>query len=80
MTTAKRISKTPASGPRIALFKIWKTPIKKDLQLHFESIALFFVDSANFDERFLSAYLTLLAQGQISPHSLPSLKPVKEAD
>lgn len=80
MTTTERIANIPTKGPKIALFKMWGTPIKKDLQSHFESIVPFFADSANFDERFLSAYLALLAQGQISPHSLPSLKPVKDAE
>jgi hypothetical protein len=34
----------------------------------------FFADSANYDERLLSSYLSLLAQGQIAARTIPPLK------
>jgi hypothetical protein len=77
MTTAKRIAGIPAEGPRIALFELWRSSQPTSTVKIFESVVPFFADSANYDERFLSAYLALLAQGQISPQSLPSLKPGK---
>lgn len=77
MTTEKRVSGIPAGGPRIALFELWESSRPTSTVKVFESVVPFFADSANYDERFLSAYLALLSQGQISPHSLPSLKPGK---
>lgn len=74
MTTAKRVAGIPDGGPRIALFELWEASRPTGTVKVFESVVPFFADSANYDERFLSSYLALLAQGQISPHSLPSLK------
>lgn len=74
MTTVERLEKMSAEAPRLEMFKIWSIPRKKELEGMFDGIAPFFADAANFDERFLSSYLSLLVQGQISPRSLPPLR------
>jgi len=75
MSTATRIAKATADGSlRIALFELWGEP-PKNLNDAFEGFLPFFAQRANFDERFLTSYLALLAQGQISPRSLPPTKP-----
>ncbi len=79
MTTKKRIKGIAAGGPRLDLFKLWEAPSDKTIENAFEGIAPFFSDSANFDERFLSSYLSLLVQGQISPNRLPPLKAGSDA-
>jgi len=52
----------------MARFELWAEP-SKNLNEAFEGLLPFFAQRANFDERFLSSYLALLAQGQISPHT-----------
>ena len=79
MTTEKRIEGITAGGPRLALFELWETPSNETIANAFEGIVPFFSDSANFDERFLSSYLSLLVQGQISPKRLPPLKAGSDA-
>lgn len=74
MSTERRLKSISPRGPRIELFEIWEIPKRKSLEARFEGIAPFFADAANFDERFLSAYLALLSIGQISPHNLPPLR------
>ena len=74
MTTEERIAGIGADGPKIAMFKMWPQPEEKKVLKAFEAAIPFFADAANYDERLLSAYLALLAQGQISPKSLPELK------
>ena len=74
MKTAERIQKMKKGSPKIGLFQMWKVPSSSSIQTSFEGVVPFFADSVNYHERFLSAYLALLAQGQISPHSLPPLK------
>lgn len=74
MTDPKRIDGIPENGPRLAMFKIWSRPDQEKVLSAFEAAVPFFADSANYDERLLSSYLALLAQGQISPQSLPELK------
>lgn len=49
---------------------------RQRIQESFEGLVPFFADQVNYDERFLAAYLTLLAQGQTSQHSLPPLEEV----
>lgn len=73
MTDKKRIEGIPPEGPRIEMFKMWGRPDKDKVLKAFEAAVPFFADAANYDERLLSAYLALLAQGQISPQSLPEL-------
>jgi hypothetical protein len=74
MTTATRVARlTATGGPRIARFELWAEP-SRNLNDAFEGLLPFFAQRANFDERFLSSYLALLAQGQISPHTLPPMK------
>lgn len=78
MSMSKRLdSIEPIKGqrtPRLAIFEMWAATRPPNAAKVAESIAPFFAESANYDERFLSAYLALLSQGQISPRSLPSLK------
>lgn len=73
MSTKVRISSIAEGGPRLGMFELWGEP-DGDLRQAFEGLIPFFADKANFDERFLGSYLALLAQGQISPKSLPPLK------
>lgn len=70
MTLAKRIAGMLGGSPKIAKFQLWPKPDRNLTEL-FEGLLPFFADRANFDERFLSAYLGLLAQGQISPRRVP---------
>lgn len=78
MTTEQRIKGVTKDGPSLGLFELWALPTLAQQIKPFEGLMPFFADAANYDERFLSSYLSLLVQGQISPHSLPPLKPMKE--
>lgn len=78
MTTHQRLEGIRDGGPRLDFFKIWTSPSLKAKD-DFEGFIPFFADSANYDERFLSSYLSLLCQGQISPHSLPPLEEERES-
>ena len=49
---------------------------RRRIQESFEGLVPFFADQVNYDERYLVAYLTLLAQDHTSPHSLPPLEEV----
>jgi len=73
MTDEKRIASIPKDGPRLALFRMWDRPNAQKVLAAFQAAVPFFADAVNYDERLLHSYLALLAQGQISPHSLPSL-------
>jgi hypothetical protein len=75
MTTRERIKKMAAGGPKIELFKMWQRPSAAQVKAVFEGALPFFADYANYDERLLASYLSLLVQGQISPESIP---PVEE--
>lgn len=74
MSIEQRIAGIPKEGPRIGIFEMWSRPRKRNVMAIFENVVPFFADSANYDERFLSAYLALLCAGQISPRSLPPVK------
>ncbi|HYE35961.1 hypothetical protein [Methylocaldum sp.] len=74
MSDKERIKNIRPNGPRIAMFKMWARPDEEKVLKTFKAAVPFFADAANYDERLLSAYLALLAQGQISPKSLPELK------
>jgi len=80
MITQRRIILIPKDGPKIQPFEMWAIPDSREMGRVFESAVPFFSDSANYDERFLSAYLSLLSSGQISPHRLPRLQPSKTAE
>lgn len=69
MTTRRRLKGMRKGGPRIGMFQLWDIP-DADLEEAFEGLAPFFADRVNFDERFLSSFLSLVAQGQVSPKSL----------
>jgi hypothetical protein len=76
MSDEQRIAGIPPGGPKLALFQIWSSPNASRLREAFDGLVPFFSDRANFDERFLSAYLALMAQGQISPRKLPPLREI----
>lgn len=61
---------------RIEAFVMWDQPPASRLLEMFEGIVPFFADEVNYDERFLAAYLSLLIEGQMSPHSLPPLQEI----
>jgi len=68
----KEIIDDPEDGRRhIALFSLWSRPTSKALETAGDGLHPFFVDLINYDERSLSAYLTLLAQGQIRVGTIP---------
>jgi len=73
MSTKKRLEGMSEDGPSLDFFKIWSRP-KTATKDAFEGFLPFFADAANYDERFLSSYLSLLVQGQISPQALPPLE------
>ena len=61
------------NGRQIALFSLWPRPTAKALESAKDRWHPFFADLINYDERSLSAYLTLLAQGQIRVRTIPVL-------
>lgn len=64
------------TAPRIEEFLMWEQPAASRLMRTFEGIVPFFADEVIYDERFLSSYLSVLVEGQISPHNLPPLQKV----
>jgi len=72
LTLEKRLVGISDGGPRLAKLELWSL---KDAELGgvFRSLAPFLTDRANYDERLLSAYLALLAQGQIRARSIGPL-------
>jgi hypothetical protein len=62
-----------ATGGRrqIALFSLWPKPTAKALETASAGLHPFFADLINYDERSLSAYLTLLTQGLIRVSTIP---------
>ena len=67
------LEESSENRPRIALCSLWTKPKLKDLEKSADGLQSFFTDLTNYDERLLSAYLMLLAQGQIRVRSIPSL-------
>lgn len=79
MSDEIRIEGIPKNGPRLSLFKMWGQSYAEKVLALFEDSDLFSADAVNCDERLLHSYLALLAQGQISPRSLPSLRKSESA-
>jgi hypothetical protein len=52
---------------------MWENPTKVQLRGIYQGVAPFLSDIANYDERLLSSYLSLLIQGQISAKEIPPL-------
>jgi hypothetical protein len=75
MTDQQRIARIPANGPHIGFFQMWSSPSLDEIEHVIKPAVPFFADSANYDERFLDSYLTLLCQGQISPRSITAMRP-----
>lgn len=80
MSTEKRIKNILKGGPKIELFKMWERSKPEKVQQLFQGAIPFFADYANYDERLLASYLSLLAQGQISVSSIPPLETEIEQD
>jgi hypothetical protein len=59
------IEDADGTRPRIALLSLWPKLTAKSLESSADGLHPFFTNLVNYDERSLSAYLTLLAQGQI---------------
>jgi hypothetical protein len=66
---ATRLAKIESGGPRLEVLEMWD-PASDEVRNSFEGWFPFFADRVNFDERLLAAYLSLLAQGQISPRRM----------
>jgi hypothetical protein len=76
--SALTISRLPLDqNPKIGDFSLWEQPDPRSLRRMYEGLVPFFNDCANYDERLLTSYLSLLAQGQITPRSVPALKVAK---
>jgi hypothetical protein len=80
MTDKKRLDQIPEHGPHMGMFQMWPRPTALREKAEWESekefqaaIPFFGAPFANPDERFLTSYLALLSQGQISPQNLPWL-------
>jgi hypothetical protein len=71
--TKKRIERMPQF--KFGIFNLWEDLDAERLK-KIEILEPFLQGggSANFDERLLTSYLTMLAQGQIPVESIPSLK------
>jgi len=82
MDDEERIAGIPEGGPRIGIFQLWPYPESWEterLQNGFEALIPIFTDRANYDERILTSYLSLLIGGQMSPRTLIDLlAPTKE--
>jgi len=69
------ISRLPfEQNPQIGKFQMWAHPSDEDFAKLYEGFIPFFADAANYDERLLASYLSLLTQGQISPQLIPPVK------
>ena len=66
--------RTFKKNPVIGTFEIWHHPTQQQLSKLYEGFLPFFADAANYDERLLASYLSLLAHGQISPRCVPPVK------
>lgn len=63
--------------PLIGNLQMWSHPSDEDFTKLYEGFMPFFADAANYDERLLASYLSLLIQGQISPQLIPPFKEEK---
>ena len=61
-------------NPLIGKFHMWDHPSEEDFAKLYEGFIPFFADAANYDERLLASYLSLLTQGQISPQLIPPVE------
>lgn len=74
MSDSERISGMSKGGPKLELFKIWSEMSSEKLKSKFGKDLPFLADASNYDERIISSYLFLLAQGLISPKSMAGLE------
>ncbi len=62
------------NGVQVADFSIWPTTILDRKESSSEALVPFSGHSINSDERLLTAYLSLIAAGQMSPLDIPKIK------
>lgn len=75
MQDQKRIEEIAnQGGPKLAVFEMWQKPDFNKFEESFGSLP-FLADYWNFDERALSSYIALIAQGQVSAKSMLPKKP-----
>jgi hypothetical protein len=73
-TNPKKIVEALEShGLRLHFFTMWPPAKTAQLESTFEAVKPLFAGSANYNERLLTSYLALLAQGQISARDIPWL-------
>jgi hypothetical protein len=83
MPDEQRIASIPEGGPRLGIFQLWQQPniiYAKRLQNDFAALLPLLTDRANYDERLLSAYTSLIFTGQMSLRSLTNALPKPEDD
>ncbi len=73
VSSSKHATEGTKRKPIINFFHMWRLQRKDQVHELFKIAIPFFADHANYDERFLSAFLALLAQGQISAKHIPGL-------
>ena len=84
MPDEQRIASIPEGGPRLGIFQLWQKPniiYWKRLEDNFAALIPLLTDrGANYDERLLSAYTSLIFTGQMSLRSLTNALPKPEDD
>lgn len=67
-----RLSRVPFNeGSEVGMFEVWEQPSQKLHSDFHDVLRPFFPHDGNCDERLLSSYISLLAQGQLSPRAVP---------
>jgi hypothetical protein len=67
-----RLSRVPFDkNPNVGMFEMWQQPSPNGCSDLHDILRPFFPHVGNCDERLLSSYISLLAQGQLSPRSIP---------
>jgi len=67
-----RLSRVPFDkNPNVGMFEMWQQPSPNSCSDLHDVSRPFFPHAGNCDERLLSSYISLLAQGQLSPRSIP---------
>jgi hypothetical protein len=77
MMDTERIKRMGDGGPKIDLFQMWQRPNFREIPKLFEGPLAFLADFVDYDERVVSSYIALIAQGQISPNSMFSKVDIK---
>jgi hypothetical protein len=69
----KQVSKLSDEGLRLGFLQLWNKRLSEEVRRSLKDTLPLFTDLISNDEKLLAAYLALLAQGQISPKSIPPL-------